>query len=387
LFCGYSEYNREIVRLEKKILLYWFLAFVGLRVAVEFPHDDFGWIGFINIFVQVLLALICFQIFRLSKGSQKPVWLNFTMLFGVAPLLVLSSYIGVSVLPGNRVAQFYTHLYVAEVFLPFMMLLSVVYLAADYFYRPAGTGRKYLLSVVVAIIALAPFMGRDAVSPVSLWREPVYQEYRTVKWHSEALAKEGKESSPDAVAASITAAAGWAGKTPGQVSERVNDLFPYLRDQNYTLLFWRPVHFSVAGVHAVNVGIILLLLVSIYRSGRPVQSYLDKILLVLGICGILEIFHNLSYAFSTTMAGYQDLLEAGQYFSIFFFLLLTGVFSLKLRFLARGAGRYYEAAIATHPDGTTRLIDDIDRLVLTTFFPVGRRGTLAHQQPTEHPEG
>jgi hypothetical protein len=59
---------------------------------------------------------------------------------------------------------------------------------------------------------------------------------------------------------------------------------------------------------------------------------------------------------------------------------------LKLRFLARGAGRYYEMAIATRPQETTRLIDNIDRIILTTFFPDRNKGTLAHQQPTEKTE-
>jgi len=374
------------MRLEKKILLTWFASFVVLRAAMEIPHRDFGWIGYVNIFIQVLMALICYQIFRMSRGGHKPAWLNFTILFGLAPLLVLSSYVGTSILPGGEIARFYTHLYVNSVFLPFMTILSVTYIALDYYFRTAGPGRKYLFSVVFAVLALAPFLGRDAVHPVSIFREPAWQEYRHIKWTSDELTKEGIFPTPKAIAGKITQL-GWDGRTPEEIRKKVNVIFPFLEGQNYTMLFWRPVHLSIAGVHGVSVGIIIMLLISIYRSDRPTYAYMDKILLFLGICGILEIFHNLGFAFSDTLAGYYRLSEVGQSFTILFFLVLTGVFSLKLRFLARGAGSYYDRTLAMNPQETTRLIDDIDKLVLTTFFPGRKPGTIAHQRPTETTEG
>jgi len=370
------------MRPERKILILWFAAFVLLRAAIEVPHTDFGWIGFLNILVQVLMGLICYQVFRLSKGSQRPVWLNFTILFGMAPVLALSSYVGTSILPGDLAARFYTHLYIDNIFLPFISTLAVVYIALDYYFRTSGTGRKYLFSIVIALTVLAPFLGRDAVRPVSIFQEREWQEYRTVKWAAGVLSGEGIEPTPEAIAGKLIGN-GWDGRSPAEITEKVGILSHYLVDENYTMLFWRPVQISVAGVHGVTIGIILMLLFSIYRSNRPVHAYMDKVLLIFGISESLEVFHNLAFASNNTFSEYVGLSHAAQIFTMVFFIALIGIFALKLRFLSRGAGRYYELAIASHPQETTRLIDDIDKLVLTAFFPGGKRGTLAQQHPPE----
>ncbi len=374
------------MRLEKKILLTWLAIFVLLRLAMEVPHRDFGWIGFVNVFTQSLMALICYHLFRMSRGSQMLLWLNFTVLFGLTPFMLLSSYIGTSILPGDARAQFYTHLYLNHVIPPLMSAFTIVFIGIDYYFRTNAPLRKYLAAAAIAVMVVTPFLGRNAVNPRSIYEEPAYRDFRVVKWMAGELTGNGVDPTPAAIRAGLIEH-GWDAKTPDQISEKVDTYAPYLSDLNYTTLFWRPVEISVAGVHAVGAGIIVLLLISIYRSGRPVQSYLDKILLGLGVAECLEVFHHLGFAYSDTLAGYSTLAHAGQYFTILILLALTGVLALKLRFLAIGAGSYYELAIAKHPRETTRLIDDIDKLVLTAFFPGGPRGTLAQQQPTEKPEG
>jgi len=371
------------MRLDKKILATWFVIFLLLRVAMEFPHTGLEWVGFVNIFIQTLLALVAYHIFRLSRGSQKLVWLNFTVLFGIAPLLALSSFVGISILPGDLKAQLFTHLYITKILLPLITLLAVFYAGADYYFRTSGTVRKYLFAAVMAIITLSPFLGSYAIDPKNIYLEPDFKDFNVIKRAAGTLVKEGIDPSPEAITGRLTAG-GWDGRTAESIRERVNTLSHYLVDGNQTALFWRPVEIGVAGTHMVGAGVLLF---SVYSSARPHHAYLDKILLAFGVAEILEILHHIKFAYSDSLAGYNSIFQAGQYFSIFLYAGLAIVLSLKLRFLAGGAGRYYELAIATHPNETTRLIDDIDRLILTSFFPGGKRGTLAQRQPKEKAEG
>ncbi len=355
------------MRDETKIFLYWILSLVIIRVALEFPHRELPWIGLVDAAVQILLLILAIRLSILSSGTQRGAMLNLALLFGYALPLMLSSFMGESILPGNPYAPTYTHLYVNKIGAAFISLLTVIYFTTSYLSPRRRSVFQYLLSATLAAGVLALLFGAYAVNPRSLSAEPDYADLVSIGVAEETLTVAGSPVKPETIARELIGTR-WKDRSYEDALLRTTAMMPYLGDGWVQNLYWKPVEIREAVANLFCVSVILVVLVRIYRSGNAYSAYLDKILIALGLFHCVEAFHALSSAYSPSWDNYLALREAGHYFTILILLFMIVILNFKIRFIAVGAGQYYERAIAAQPLGTTRFIDEIDVLVLKTFF-------------------
>ncbi|MDH4069486.1 MAG: hypothetical protein OEV30_03590 [Ignavibacteria bacterium] len=151
-------------------------------------------------------------------------------------------------------------------------------------------------------------------------------------------------------------------------------LYPYLFDNNYVILFVRPIYLSIMYISVLSIGFILLFFAYQYLKDPPQGAYIEKIMFLLLIYCTMEALHAWSYVKSVEWYSFYEIMNLGQVISIGVLLLIGVFFMLRLRFITSPNGEFYEQEIATSPAGITRWRDMFDELMISHFLT--RKHTL-----------
>ncbi len=351
------------------------LALALVRVGLEFPHREFQWIGLVDAAAQILLFILALAVAVISKGVQRWAMVNLALLFGFVFPLLATSFVGESFLAGDMYASAYSRLYVNFVGLAFVSIVTVLYFTSAYLFHRRGTLFHYSLSATVSAGLVMLLFGSYIVEPSALSAEPDYADAAWVNITHDALEASGTPPTPENITRALIAGT-WKGRTYADALPRTIAVLPQLEEGRLHTLYWKPVENRMAAVSFLCLVVIILVLTKMYGSGLAYSAYSDKILIALGFMFAIEAFHSYISARNFSLANYMTLLEAGHYFTILVLAITIAILNFKLRFSALGAGQYYDRAIATNPAGTTRFVDEIDALILRTFFSTPRNHTM-----------
>lgn len=355
------------MRDQTRILLWWLGSLLAVRLLLLLPHREVTWLGQVSTAVQLLLFTLAIRLVPLSSGVQRGAMVNLAIFLGYVLVLLSSSLVGFSIAPGDPYAVAYVHLYVNKIGGAAVLLLPVAYFVSMFAAPGRGWAFHQLSAITAVIVVTAGLFGSWAYSPASLGEEPYYRDGRAINAALDHFGGIEGGATPEAVSRHLTETT-WGDRDPAEAEARVASLLPTVVNEGLTPLYWKPVEARGTLVSLLCVLVIAGSLLRLYRRGLAHGAYIDKILIILGLFHAVEAFHALGSAVSPSMSNYLALRETGHVFTILVLLIGAAVLNFKIRFSVAGAGRFYERAIALHPATTTRFVDEIDTLVLKTFF-------------------
>ncbi len=351
------------------------LALAIVRAALEFPHREFQWIGLVDAAAQILLLILALAIAIISKGVQRWAMINLAIFFGFVLPLLATAFVGESIFPGDPYARAYAHLYINYFAMAFVSMVTVIYFASAYLFPRRGALFQYAVSIPLAAGLLMLAFGPYITNPAGLSAEPAYADAAWVGKVHDSLRTSGSAATPESITRALLDVK-WKDRTYEEALPRTIEMLPQTEGGRLHTLYWKPVSTRMAAVSFLNLIVIVFVLTRMYGSGLAYSAYSDKILIALGFIFATEAFHAYISAQAFAWANYMALLEAGHYFTIFIMVIAIAILNFKLRFSALGAGQYYDRAIASNPAGTTRFVDEIDALILRTFFSTRRKPTM-----------
>lgn len=380
------------MKLELKTLSVWIALLAVCRLALLYPHRYIDDMAFLNAGLQLLLFVLCVFIAWNSTRGQRYVFLNFALFFFFVVPMLISSFIGLSLLPASKYATVYYTVYINKIGLNFILLLAIIYAVIDYLWAAKKTTLKYTAGILLAggICAMSFYPVLD--TPLSLYSAPEYVTFRQMKDAERTLSASlhhmptNAEISEEIGRQEGQTQVGQQTRTNFQNNSVIEKLRPYLDNGGETAIFWKPVNLAAIYINLVVICTILLCLVLIYRKGIPHSAYTDKILIVFLLLCALNVLHTYGAIYSISPDAYQAVLKIAHFITIVCSLLLVYAFDLKLRFVLSVAGKYYDEAIWKSPEKVTRYRDEIDYLISKTFFKKSdlerRLVTLVH--PATH---
>lgn len=150
---------------------------------------------------------------------------------------------------------------------------------------------------------------------------------------------------------------------------RIVQLLPFLvGENNYVVLYVRPLYVTTVQMCVVALGFIILFFGYQYAKDPPQGAYIEKMMFLFLIFVTMEILHAWSYVKSVEWASFYEIMNAGQVISVGILLLIGLVMVLRLRFITSPKGQFYEREIIENPAGITRWRDAVDDLMLHYFF-------------------
>ncbi|MBI1807399.1 MAG: hypothetical protein HYR76_10155 [Ignavibacteria bacterium] len=354
---------------EVKIVVVWIALLLLLRMCLIFPHRDIGWIGLISAGLQLLLGLICLWTALSSQGSQKYVYIHFTILFGFVLILFIVQFVGKAI---------YSYFWIDKFGLNFVLLFTIFYALVDDLFRSWKLTTKYLISLSVVgafmLIIFLPYL----TNPLNLCNEQEYKQFRQLKANYTNFVNQFRRDPSEAdliqqLPALTTVGSNKSGSSIVTISpETVHDLFPYLLPGGEGSVFWKPIHFRTFYVNVFLLLLIGIFLAMMYRDQKPHSAYIDKLMILFFAFCFLDMFNNYAYIKSVTTETFQAIFTVGQYFSILCLLIMVYAFGLKFRFAYSTTGQYYEKLLQESPERVTRWRDELDTLILKSFFKNNR---------------
>jgi hypothetical protein len=357
---------------EIRILVYWFLVVAGFNVALRlYPHQPFMDGAILNIYIQVLLFILCVYIAWKCYGAQKPIFVNFAVLFGFVVPLAINKFIPAENLSLNAAYFFYVN----KVALNALGLFAIGYCIVDYVLQQGSVLKKYLvtgaLTAGAVLILFHPFILNSSL----LSKEPVYVAFREIQRLN--LSTSSEPVAPVTVDEMVQALSGSSkirdmSLSNQEIRDVVETALPYVRSNDATAAYWRPVFLATMRGNVLLVIIVIGFLVANFRRGKPHGPYIDKILLLFLLYGATEALHSFDSLTALKAETGRENFTIGQYFSIVVFMAMVYSFDLRLRFSLSPAGLYYERLLQTDPSRVTRLKDEVDRIILASFFSPDR---------------
>jgi hypothetical protein len=343
----------------------------------------------INQGVMVLIALVSFYIFRNEPNEKnKPIFLNFTVLFSLASLSFIHYFVGKSFLTGYPFASFYFYQYGTNGLFFFTFALAIIYLVIDTLFNELRTFAKYLITFLIVSGVFVYYYYPILENPRYLYTTEDILDFKAVAAASDKLIAEGTANpTPEQIAAIAHLPAWKDGKEVGtlfteQKVKRVAELIPYLQGSNYLSLLYKPLHLNVIYMNVLCIIFIFLFFGYQYKNDPPQGAYIEKIVfLFLPYCS-LEIVHFFGYIMSVEHAAYMGYYSVGQYVSLFILLMLLIFFSLRLRFITSVKGEFYERELVSDSEHISRWRDGLDNLIVRHFLnPQTFHGRLFTPRP------
>jgi hypothetical protein len=368
------------------------LLFVCLHLgSLQLPHRQYSLLSTVNFGLQFLIFLICIQMSRCDVRQFRPAVINVAILFGSSVLLYLSIFIGKSLWTGDPYASIYYHQYVNKIGYNILIAGTVIYLIVDYLVQKWRVVSKYALTTGLLIVLAAPFYYPYVLNPLELYRTEEYSRFLQLKRAQDSFLQErGRKPTvtelvDEMIVSKEVYAAGESEVKVAQARAEQTRLASYLDGNNGLILFWKPLNLSTAFINGILVLSIGILYIFKFRYDRPHAAYLEKIIYLFFFYCALHVLQCWAFTLNPDANLYYAIHDGGQYLTIVVLLGFVLICSLRLRFILSPFGRYYEQQIATEPERISRWRDEIDQLILKSFFQktpfIGRLGTL---EPTEH---
>ncbi len=327
---------------------------------------------------QVFLFVQSFRIY-LNEPNQKnrPIFFNFALFFSSSILFLAFPFIGPgsSFFSSSDYVGFYFQEYISFGLYYVLLSLSVVYLAVDALLREFRTWQKYLIAIAIVgafycyynypLLADARYL--YGTSDIVEWKvvDKAVHEYKELNGNSVPTAEQ--------IASKIELNS-WSGirKTgvlfPEEKLARIAQLLPYTEERNYVILLFRPLYMNVIFLCILSVGFALLFFGYQYMKDPPQGAYIERIMFLFLVFLSLEVLHAWSFIKNLEWGSIADILQKGQYVSVFVLLLMGLFFTLRLRFIKSVKGEFYENELASRPGGVMRWRDALDNLVIRHFL-------------------
>jgi hypothetical protein len=363
-----------MIKEERHIFWIWILVVAIIRLALIFPHRFVDEIRLINTWIQVFLFLMTIFAAIKSHGTQRNIYINFSIYFGFILLLFTGIFIGESLFPGSPYSGFYYYFYINCLGNGFFALFLIIFIVLDYGVRRIRTRIKYLLSASLTSLVLFLFFIPYISAPFELYKQPDYQIFRELHsvWATLGKTHDGTPRREE-MTAEIQTTDRISGTARAAYLANTEYWNQNLNSNNIATMLWMPVRKILMYLNLLIVVTLVAFLVILYWFDRPYHPYIDKIIIFFIPFFTLEAYHNYSFTQPFSTENYRMLFTIGQYATVFIFITLVYVFHLALRFTVSPAGIYYEEAIRTSPTKVTRWRDEIDLYLLRTF--IKRYGT------------
>lgn len=349
----------------KKILTIWSVYLLLSLLSLTLPHHFVDKMAWVNTSVQVLLFIVCLYIAKNSFHQNKPIFINFAILFFFTFLSFSNMFVGTIFWKDSPYSEITYHAYVGMMGYYFMLAVCLLYLSFDYFFHKLKTVKKYALTLLITLAIFLPLFSPYITEPLSLYGAEEYTKYIQLKTSYVNLQKEsGKEPSNAELQQAVLNGSAAVSLTDTEVEH----LRVYLADGAETILFWKPLYVNFIYVNLFLVFVLALFVIHKYWNDKPHPAYLEKIAILFILWCSFDVFHNLVFITTNSLELYRTLFTISQYLSIFTILLLVYIFSIRLRFVLSASGKYYEEELLIHPEGITRWRDEIDSLVVNYFF-------------------
>jgi hypothetical protein len=378
-----------------KIILLWILLLVLLIAAQLLPHRPVPTLGIVNIGLQVMLFLLCFQMARRDDRAFRPALINLTVLFGSCVLVYASNFAGTAFFRSERYAPVYYHEFVNKFGYSALLTIAVVYLIVDFLAQKRSTVTKYVISASVSVIMLVPLYYPYFKDPLHLYRTEEYSHYLEAKNAHDALAKEKVgEPTVDEISQKVlsrrdVAVDAMRSEDRTKEAREIQRLSSYLANGSELILFWKPLNLATVYMNVMLVGVLIVFYFIKFFHDRPQGAYFEKIIFLLFLFCSLEGLHAWAFTKSTDARLYYAIHSMGQYLIVAVLLALVYVCSVRLRFLVSPIGLYYERQVVLRPEMISRWRDEIDRLILKSFLqkpPFAERlGTLETDLKPQQP--
>jgi len=353
-------------------------AIAYLLAWLYLPHSQVSR-TFIAISVtQVFLFVQSFRIF-LNDPSQKnrPIFFNFALFFFSSVLFLVFPFLGPGTMffTGSDYVGLFFQEYISYGLYYALVALAVVYLAVDALLREFKTWQKYVIAVGIVGAFYGYYNHPLFTDPRYLYSTPDIVEWKVVdNAVSEFQAVNGdRMPTAEQIAAGVVLNS-WSGnrKTgvlfPEEKVSRIAQLLPYTAERNYLILLYRPLYMNAIYLCVLCVGFALLFFGYQYMKDPPQGAYIERIMFLFLVFASLEILHAWSSIKSLEWGSFADMLQKGQYVSVFVLLLIGLFFTLRLRFIKSVKGEFYENELASRPSGVVRWRDALDNLVIRHFL-------------------
>ncbi len=355
------------------------LGAVGYAIGwMCLPHGNMPRTFIATSVVQAFLFIQSFRIF-LNEPNQKnrPIFLNFALFFSCTLLFALFPFLGPEGLlfKESTLIGFYFQEYIGYGLYYVLLALSVVYLAVDGLLREFKTWQKYLLSLAIVGAFYGYYNCPVLSDPLYLYKTPDIVEWKAVdKAVSEFKQQNGDVNPTPELLASQVDLNSWSGiRKTGVLFEeeklaRVAQLLPYTQEDNYLLLLYKPLFLNEIYLCVLSIGFALLFFGYQYMKDPPQGAYIERMMFLFLVFLSLEILHAWSFVKNIEWSEISDLLQKGQYISVFVLILMGLFFTLRLRFIKSIKGEFYENELASRPNGVVRWRDALDNLVIRHFL-------------------
>ncbi|MDI6779265.1 MAG: hypothetical protein QME25_03595 [Bacteroidota bacterium] len=373
----------------RKILIIWvvieLLMIIGM---ITIPNRGINTSSFINLSIQILLFLICLNIFLNEPTKRyKFLFLNFTIFFSTAFLHYILIFVGLSIFTNNTHSVFFFFQYTQSI-IALLQPFAIAYLVIDLLFKGFKIYQKYLLTFVIVGGVFLYYFYPFIENPKYLYTTENIQKFRAVdQAHQKYIQERGKAPTVEELAEfSILPALDGSNAMGDLYKEKklelVKFIYPYLEGYNFTTLLYRPLFFNIIYMHVFILIFILLYFGYYYGKDPPQGAYMDKIMFVFLIIAGLDIFHHWAVIKSVEYNLYNQLYSIGQYFTTAAFFTLVIFFYARLRFIKSVVGEFYETEIQTNPEKISRWLDGIDKFILNHFTSSKDHKTrLFEQQP------
>jgi hypothetical protein len=271
-------------------------------------------------------------------------------------------------------ARLYFQQYISLGFYFFVLALAIVYLSIDALFRDFKTFHKYLIALTIVGGFFGYYYHPFFVDPKAAHHTQDILDWKTVdKAFSEYKQEFGTEPTPEALAERTDMYTWRNGQRvailfPAERLQRIEEIYPYLRGENYLILVYKPLYMNVIYMCVLSVAFILLFFGYQYMKDPPQGAYIEKIMFLFLVFCSLEILHAWSFVKSLEWQAFAETMRIGQFVSIGVLLLIALFFALRLRFITSVKGEFYEQELAVSPGAVTRWRDSLDNLVIEKFF-------------------
>ncbi|MFH0989788.1 MAG: hypothetical protein V1799_07215 [bacterium] len=360
----------------KKILFSWLLLIGATSGSlVIFPHQDIDTWQMILAMGIGLLAIISVVIgIKEPNERNKPIFINFAIMFGVSSLSPFSSLIGKAIFQTNHFASFYSYQYFTIGFFCLSLSIAIVYLVIDSLFYDWRTPAKYFFTFLIAGGVFVYYFHPFLVDPLAAYRSEEIIDFRKVRGAVEQLQLKTPTANDAVLIAEQTNLHAWKnGKEVGELFDdekvkRVLEFIPYLEGSNSLVLLCAPLHRTGIYINVLCLVFISLFFGYQYKKDPPQGAYIEKILLLFVPYCSLEILHYYAYIKSVEYATYLDIFRIGLVLTLLNVLGLLLFFILRLRFITSIKGEFYEHELVSDSEHISRWRDAFDNLIVHHFL-------------------
>jgi len=343
---------------------------VVLGRAIEPKEDGNLLSATVVLLMSVLLGAVAVVLSEMEYQKRiRAVFLNFGIFFlinGVGwPLFNL---IGLTCSFQDTWSRFFMNQYFTIGYF-LMLAASVVFLVLERVSKTMKISRLYSYTLLFVVCLVACIFGPYFTNPKYSYTSPNVRDFKAI---GELMQKLGISGIRNPTTIQIVAGldSGWAELEASEMTleERVEELLPYFRGNDYALLIYRDLWIRCFWMSVVSISFILVFIVYQYFCDPPGGAYIEKTAWCLLIYCLFEAFHFISYTQASDWEELTRMRSVGYYLTASGMITMIGLVTLRLNFLQSFEGQYYERRLALNPTRVTRWRDAFDTWILRKFM-------------------